>query len=116
MKKIVKILFPLYISTVIFLLVMKTRNIEIDIDFTFLGIDTDHWIHAIMMSPFMIFCHIIFERKKFLIYLFFGIAFCSFCETLHYFIPYRTFSILDFYANLTGLFFGSLSFLFGKHK
>jgi hypothetical protein len=116
MKKITKILFPFYISAVFFLLVMKTSNTGIDLDFTILGIDSDHWIHAIMMSPFMIFCRIIFERKKFLIYLFFGIAFCSFCETLHYFIPYRTFSILDFYANLIGLFFGSLSFLFGKQK
>ncbi|MES2587988.1 MAG: VanZ family protein [Bacteroidota bacterium] len=114
MKKALKFLFPIYLMAVIGLLVMNTSDSGIDLDFKILGINSDHWIHAIMFLPFMVFCRLLFVKEKFLIYLFLGIAFCSFCETLHYFIPYRTFSIFDFYANLTGLFVGSLSFLFSK--
>jgi VanZ family protein len=113
-QKSIKFIFPVYLLTVIYLLVMPTSNSGIDLNFSILGIRSDHWIHAIMMSPFMFFCFLLKKDIHFIIYLFIGIFFCSFCESLHYFIPYRDFSIQDFYANLSGLSFGSIIFLILK--
>jgi len=37
-----------------------------------------------------------------------GILFAAFCESLHLWIPYRSFSGLDFVANICGLTIGIL--------
>ncbi len=113
-KKLFKIAIPVYLFLVVFLLIMPTSNSGIKLNFNFLGIRSDHWVHAIMFVPFMILCRINFKREQFIIFLFFGIAFASLCESLHYFLPYRSFDIHDFYANLCGITVGSLTFLFKR--
>lgn len=110
MRKWSRLLFVLYILTVLTLLIIPTDKTGIKLDKYFLGIRTDHYIHALLFAPFMVFCRLLFDPKKFLLFLFIGIAFCSFCESLHYFIPYRQFSITDFYANCCGMLIGSLIF------
>lgn len=111
MKKLFKIAIPAYLLLVVFLLVMPTSGTGIKLNFHFLGIRSDHWVHAIMFVPFMILCRINFKREQFIICLLFGIAFASLCESLHYFLPYRSFDIHDFYANFCGITVGSLTFL-----
>lgn len=111
MKKLLKIAIPLYLFLVILLLVMPTSNSGIKLNFHFLGIRSDHWVHAILFLPFMILCSINFKKNQYIICLLFGIAFASLCESLHYFLPYRSFDIHDFYANLSGITIGSFSFI-----
>jgi glycopeptide antibiotics resistance protein len=110
-KKLFKIAFVIYLISVIILLILPANDTGIKLNFSFLGIRSDHWIHAIMFIPFMILCSMNFNRKNFFIFLFFAISFASFCESLHYFLPYRSFDIHDFYANIIGVLIGSFTFL-----
>lgn len=116
MRILTKALFYLYILIVLFLLVMKTKSMGVKLDLSFFGIPTDKIIHAILFFPFLVFTRINYPRNAFFTCLFLGIFFCSFCESLHYFIPYREFSIYDFYANIVGLSIGSLGYLFKKNS
>lgn len=108
-------MFAMYILTVITLLVIPTGG-AINLDKYFLGIRTDHYIHATMFLPFMSFTWIRNLHRNtfpgFLKYYLIGILFAAFCESLHYFIKYRSFDVHDFYANATGLSIGTLVFLF----
>lgn len=115
MQKLARYTFPVYLSVIIILLVLPTKGSGININFTILGIPSDKIIHAIMFIPFMIFAQLIFKRTNFFIPFFLGIFFCSICETLHYFIPYRDFSIYDFYANITGLSLGGIAYFFRRN-
>lgn len=105
----------MYILTILTLLLIPTAG-RLQLDKYFLGIRTDHFIHATMFLPFMVFFWIRNMHRGdisrfFAIYLI-GIAFAAFCESLHYFVKYRSFDIQDFYANLTGLTIGNVVFLF----
>lgn len=111
MNKYYRPLGIFYLLSVLVLLTIPTNDTGIDLDFYILGIRSDHYIHAILFLPFMVFFKLIFRDTAFVIALFLGVFFASFCESLHYFLPYREFSIEDFYANLSGILFGSLSFL-----
>ena len=111
------ILFMIYVSTLLILLVIPTGG-SMKLSKYFLGIRVDHFIHTTLFLPFMM---IIWfgnyhrnQLRLFMLYLLTGILFCAFCESLHYFIPYRSFDIHDFYANLTGLFLGAGVFLFRR--
>ncbi|MGV3632470.1 MAG: hypothetical protein ACO1O6_14780 [Bacteroidota bacterium] len=106
--------FMLYLIVVVLLLVLPLGGTGIKLDAYFLGIRTDHYIHALVFLPFMIFCRLIFGRTVFLIPFFVGIFFCSMCESLHYFLPYREFSMYDYFANLSGLVLGTAAYLFGR--
>ena len=114
-SRIPTILFVIYIITLITLLVIPTSG-TIKLDKTFLGIRTDHFIHATLFLPFMGYIWIKNLHKKsvtgFLTFYVAGMLFAAFCESLHYFIPYRSFDIQDFYANVTGLSIGCMVFLF----
>ncbi len=114
MQKLAKYTFPVYLIVIIVLLILPTKDSGINIHFNLLGIPSDKVIHATMFIPFMIFTKQIFRETNFFIPFFLGVFFASFCESLHYFIPYRDFSIYDFYANMTGLILGSSAYLFRK--
>jgi VanZ family protein len=110
-QKLHKVLFYVYILILLTLLCVKFSD-KIKIPSFFLGIPSDKWIHAILFFPFIILFRLgaIFQKELSLIQLYFLIAlpFAAFCESLHYFIPYRTFSVSDFYANAIGLLIGTL--------
>ncbi|TNE54718.1 MAG: hypothetical protein EP338_06160 [Bacteroidetes bacterium] len=108
MRKFFQYAFIFYLLVVITLLVIQTSKTGIKLNFYFLGIRSDHYIHAIMLLPFLFFCRQLFTRKDYLIHWLIGISFCAFCEGLHYFIPYREFSLADFGANLIGMSLGSI--------
>ncbi|MFN5418238.1 MAG: VanZ family protein [Flavobacteriia bacterium] len=114
MQKLARNTIPVYILAIILLLILPPKSTGISLDFHILGIKPDKIIHTIMLIPFMVLMRYSFPKTVFLIPFFFGIFFCSFCETLHYFLPYREFSIYDFYANCTGLLIGSAIYFFKK--
>ena len=117
MRKLFIYLFITYLLVLLTLLCIPTDQTGIKLNFLIFGIISDHYIHAILFLPFLVFCRILFKPSNWMIHFFIGIAFCSFCEGLHYFIPYREFSIQDFYANVTGISLGALSYklrLFSK--
>ncbi len=113
--RIVNTLFTVYILTIITLLVIPTSG-TLKLDKYFLGIRTDHFIHATLFLPFMSYIWIRnLHRESWsghLKFFLIGILFAAFCESLHYFIKYRSFDVHDFYANVTGLTIGNLVFLF----
>ena len=114
-SRIPDVLFAIYIVSLITLLVIPTSG-TINLEKTFFGIRSDHFIHATLFLPFMGYIWIKNLHKNsvsgFVKYYFIGILFAALCESLHYFIPYRSFDIHDFYANVTGLSIGCLIFAF----
>jgi glycopeptide antibiotics resistance protein len=116
MNKNFRLLGLLYLLSVLVLLTIPTNDTGIDLDFHIFGIRSDHYIHAILFLPFMVFFKLIFKDTPFVIALFLGVFFASFCESLHYFLPYREFSIQDFFANMTGILLGSLSYLILRER
>lgn len=81
----------------------------------------DKWVHMLLFTPLVFGWYLAdFTDKKISIvrFVFFiAIPFAAFCESLHYFIPYRAFSLLDFIANCTGISLGAiLTYVFIKNK
>jgi glycopeptide antibiotics resistance protein len=99
-----------YILTVLTLLTMPSSGAS-SLPKTILGIKSDLMIHTILFIPFMPIRWILTKKNTYKKNILFGILFCAFCESLHYFIPYREFSFSDMFANFTGLFLGSLIFI-----
>ncbi len=118
-KKIITYLYVFYLTSVITLLVFPF-SADLGMDEYIFGIRKDHYVHATMFLPFMGYFWItnIAQKSKinFLIYYGLGILFAAFCESMHYFIPYRTFDINDFFANVTGISAGLILFLFKSPK
>lgn len=114
-EKIVTILYLAYILTVLILLIVPF-SADLKMDEYIFGIRKDHYVHATMFLPFIGYFWITKRAQKsvshFLRYYGLGILFAGFCESLHYFIPYRSFDIHDFFANVTGISLGLLIFCF----
>lgn len=104
----------LYFVTILFLLT-KPISIGSGLKFHFLGIRSDKYAHALLFFPFsiLIFHLLEFFQRKYsaLKWYFLGIILCASCESMHYFIPYRSFDIFDFVANFVGLSLGSLIYI-----
>ncbi len=113
-KKTILSFFILYIVIVIILLTLNTSSSNIKIHRLIFGIETDKYIHTLMFVPFLVFCNRLYKRSDFFIHFFIGIFFASISESLHYFLPYRDYSIYDFYANSIGIITGSITYLFKK--
>ena len=117
-RKIITFLFVIYLLTVISLLVIPFTDLGMD-EYIF-GIRKDHYVHATMFLPFMGYFWITNKAQQskidFLKYYAVGILFAAFCESLHYFIPYREFDIHDFFANFTGISAGLIVFMFKSPK
>ncbi len=115
-RKSFYIILPwIYLLTVITLLVIPTSG-KIKLNEYFLGIRTDHFIHAILFFPSAILFYaraVVLKRELRLIKsLIVGILFCAFCESLHYILPYRSFDPADFVANAVGMSVGFFIILF----
>jgi VanZ family protein len=117
-RKIITFLFVIYLLTVISLLVIPFTDLGMD-EYIF-GIRKDHYVHATMFLPFMGYFWITNKAQQskidFLKNYAVGILFAAFCESLHYFIPYREFDIHDFFANFTGISAGLIVFIFKSPK
>ena len=113
--KIIKILYFIYLATVIILLAVPFST-DLKLDQYIFGVRIDHYVHATMFLPFMGYFWITnkTQESSFLLFKFYGlgILFAACCESLHYFIPYRTFDVQDFFANVTGISIGLILFLF----
>ena len=108
-KRHFEIVYYLYIITIVTLMVIKTDG-KIKLAETIWGFKGDHFVHSSIFIPYMIIIGLINskENNRFLISkkLPFAILFAAFCESLHLLLPYRTFSIFDFFANCIGLMIG----------
>lgn len=113
-NRILDILFLLYILTLLTLLVMPT-NESIKLNKYFLGIRTDHFIHASLFLPILPYFRFKLVKKVtatvFLKYFSACILFAVFCEFLQLFVPYRQFDPTDIVANVIGVSLGGLAFL-----
>ncbi len=118
-RKIITWLYIIYLLSVITLLVLPF-SADLGMDEYIFGIRKDHYVHATMFLPFMGYFWITNKAQQskidFIKYYGLGILFAACCESLHYFIPYRTFDIHDFFANVTGISAGLLLFLFKSPK
>ena len=110
-------IFKIYLLSVLTLMLIPTNG-GIDLNGHYFGFRGDHIIHSSVFFPFTIlFSFHLFRRKKsFPLFLFFLIsfAFAAFFESLHLLLPYRTFSVFDFFANCIGITFGYLLLLLGR--
>ena len=113
-KRHFEIVYYLYIITIVTLMVIKTDG-KIKLAETIWGFRGDHFVHSSIFIPYMIIIGLINskENNRFLISkkLPFAILFAAFCESLHLLLPYRTFSIFDFFANCIGLMIGMVIWL-----
>jgi hypothetical protein len=111
-------LFKIYISIILLLMVIRTDG-SIRLADTIWGFRGDHFAHSTIFIPYMIIIGFIYPSEKFRFILTkklpIAIFFGAFCESLHLFLPYRTFSIFDFFANCFGILMGlGLSFFSRK--
>ena len=110
-KRHFEIVYYLYIITIVTLMVIKTDG-KIKLAETIWGFRGDHFVHSSIFIPYMIIIGLINskENNRFLISkkLPFAILFAAFCESLHLLLPYRTFSLFDFFANCIGLMIGMI--------
>ena len=117
-----KKLFYIYLIFMLLLVILPINGCESRINHTFiLKIRLDYIFHALLFSPWMFFYELIkpfsgVKKFNFIIWLFVGILFCIFSESVQYIIPYRTFNINDMIANCSGIFLSVIVFLFTGPK
>ncbi len=101
-------MYFVYLIVLIVLFVLPTKG-TVRLNPTILGIRTDLFIHSMLFIPYYG-LYFLYRKEK----MFFkqaiitGLLFAAFCESLHLWIPYRSFSGLDFVANVSGLTIGIL--------
>ena len=112
-----KVLFRLYLFSIILLMMIRTDG-KIKLAKTILGVRGDHFVHATLFIPYMLFIGVIYYQKTNVYLLrnklFYAIGFGAFCESIHLFLPYRTFSIFDFFANCFGIGLGMVLWILIK--
>ena len=101
-------LYFVYLLVLILLFVLPTKG-TVRLNPTILGIRTDLFIHSMLFIPYYG-LYVLYRKEKmqFKQAIISGIVFAAFCESLHLWIPYRSFSGLDFVANVCGLTLGIL--------
>lgn len=112
---LVRFIFASYLLLVVYLLVAKPTGKIPSFDFSFWIIPDDKVKHVLLFIPYMLLNYFAAFKKPFLVLFFIGIFVCSMAESIHYFLPYREFSIYDFLANSVGLSIGSVLFLLRKN-
>ena len=105
-NKRISVIFYVYLIGLFIAHVMKTGG-EIDLNNYFWGIRADHWIHATMFIPMGIFVFILFQKNRWLPFLF-GFVACFFFESLQYYLPYRSFDLTDIMADACGVSIGMI--------
>lgn len=111
-RRIISILFYLYLSCVLFVHVMHADDFK-ELNNYFLGIRNDHWLHGILFIPLGFLVKFHFEKWK--IAIIFTLFCCFFFEILQYFLPYRSFEFSDIISDTCGATFGMFLYLV-SHK
>ena len=101
-------LYFVYLIVLILLFVLPTKG-TVRLNPTIFGIRTDLFIHSMLFTPYYA-LYVLYRKEKmqFKQAIISGLVFAAFCESLHLWIPYRSFSGLDFVANVSGLTIGFL--------
>ncbi|MDD2412693.1 MAG: VanZ family protein [Bacteroidales bacterium] len=106
------LLLHLLLALVVFNLDDKIDVSNFDVEIRF-----DYFFHIIAFLPWAFWGY--FLRYKPIMWLSIGTVFAFCMEGLHYFIPYRTYNVIDFFSNFLGIFLGFLIlhfFLFIKKR
>jgi hypothetical protein len=116
---LVKRLFYIYISFILILMLMPTGK-HINLNHSIYGFRADHIVHSTIFVPYMIFIGLINNNLSIIELLksklFIALGFGALCETFHLFLPYRSFSIFDYFANCFGITIGLVLFIsIGKY-
>jgi VanZ family protein len=106
--------FTIYITAIILLMLIPTGK-HINLNHSIYGFRADHLVHSTIFLPYMLLTGLLNKhlkineivRKKLPIALGFG----ALCETIHLFLPYRTFSVFDYVANCFGITIGLVLFI-----
>jgi hypothetical protein len=115
----VRKLLYIYLSIILILMLMPTGK-HINLNHSVYGFRADHILHSTIFVPYFLLIGLINKKlplnvlikKKLPIVLGFG----AMCETFHLFLPYRSFSIFDYFANCFGITIGLLLFIgIGKY-
>lgn len=116
-SRILDVLFLIYTLTLITLLLIPAGD-SIQLDIYFLGIRTDHFIHASLFLPLLPYFRLKLKTNVsapvFLKYFIASVLFAVFCECLQLLVPYRQFDPTDIVANVVGVSLGGLAFLWRK--
>lgn len=97
--------FVIYLFLHLFLaLIVLNFDDKISTSFFDLKIRFDYFFHFLAFFPWAFWGY--FLKFKLVIWLCIGMFFSFFIEGLHFFIPYRTYNVMDFLFNLSGIFFG----------
>jgi hypothetical protein len=115
----VRKLFYSYLCIILTLMLIPTGK-HIDLNHSVYGFRADHILHSTIFVPYLLLIGLLNKKlplnvlikKKLPIALGFG----AMCETFHLFLPYRSFSIFDYFANCFGITIGLLLFIgIGKY-
>ncbi|MBP6458813.1 MAG: VanZ family protein [Crocinitomicaceae bacterium] len=93
---------------------------HINLNHSIYGFRADHIVHSTIFVPYMIFIGLINNNLSIIELLksklFIALGFGALCETFHLFLPYRSFSIFDYFANCFGITIGLVLFIsIGKY-
>ncbi len=113
-SQLLDFLFVTYILTLIVLLIMPTEG-TIKLSKYFLGVRTDHFIHASLFLPVLPYFRLKLKTKiniqVFFNYFTLAVLFAISCECLQLLVPYRSFDPADILANVIGVTLGGIAFL-----
>ncbi|WP_394993047.1 VanZ family protein [Emticicia sp.] len=111
LKRNAQLLVSIYLIILILLATLPINGSESTANKTFVAeIRLDYIIHATFLIPWMSFL-LLFDwktKKVYVIWFLVGSLIAFFIEYIQYFLPYRTYNILDLLNNFLGLFLGIL--------
>lgn len=111
LKRNAQLLVSSYLIVLILLATLPINGSKSTVNKTFVAeIRLDYLIHATFLIPWMIFL-LLFDwktKKVYVIWFSLGLITAFFIEYVQYFLPYRTYNILDLLNNFLGLFLGTL--------
>ena len=107
---------------VLLLHIIPTSTVnEVDLSSrTFLFIRADFLVHLLLFIPLMVLVWLYLNRENItgikrintaLLWLLGGVLFAAFVEGLQFFLPYRSFNLVDMVFNVSGVIVGSVIFL-----
>lgn len=117
MKANCKIVFIVYILTLILLAVLPINNRDSKLNHIYvLELRGDYWMHILVFIPWSLLCFVFFSSKSKVSNILFGLSFAFIAEGFQWLIPYRAFNVNDALANGVGVILGSTHLLFRKYR
>jgi glycopeptide antibiotics resistance protein len=87
-----------------------------------LSFRTDYLLHTVLFLPWIVLARFYVYRSperlmyRIILWITFGLILAIGSEAIQYWLPYRSFNIIDLYFNLLGIALGGLIFLWGRNS